>query len=138
MGDETIDEVHFVQENENLAKDIILKSGNYKAVSGITRVTMKRADNKVLIIENPEVYCKNRTSYVVFGEVVVDNFSQKLALAQEQARQTSTDTYLENSEEDIEMIVEETGFPEDEVIKALDEHGGDVVMTIFALHSRNR
>ena len=125
-------------QNIEYAKNILLKP-SYKKIPGIDRVTVRRMDNQLVIIENPEVY-KCNGAYIVFGDPVIDNFGQKLVIAQQQARQPTLipsfeceSDELTIDQKDIDMIKKQTGCTEEEAIGALQVNRGDVVNSIFQL-----
>ena len=77
--------VSILSKNEKKSKDMLLKLG-LKRVPGIIRVAYRKKNNEIIAIEKPEVYRTAGGNYVVFGEPQVDDFTQKLAAAQEQAQ----------------------------------------------------
>lgn len=77
--------VSILNRNEKKARDLIIKLG-LKQLPGISRVTFRKKDNQIIAIDHPEVYRSAGGNYVVFGEPKVDNFTQKLAAAQQQAQ----------------------------------------------------
>ncbi|CAB4254419.1 similar to Saccharomyces cerevisiae YHR193C EGD2 Alpha subunit of the heteromeric nascent polypeptide-associated complex (NAC) involved in protein sorting and translocation [Maudiozyma barnettii] len=77
--------VSILSKNEKKSKDLLLKLG-LKRVPGIIRVAYRKKNNEIIAIEKPEVYRTAGGNYVVFGEPKVDDFTQKLAAAQEQAQ----------------------------------------------------
>ncbi|GAV52362.1 hypothetical protein ZYGR_0AG03530 [Zygosaccharomyces rouxii] len=77
--------VSILNRNEKKARDLIIKLG-LKQLPGISRVTFRKKDNQIIAIDRPEVYRSAGGNYVVFGEPKVDNFTQKLAAAQQQAQ----------------------------------------------------
>lgn len=77
--------VSILSKNEKKSKDMLLKLG-LKRVPGIIRVAYRKKNNEIIAIESPEVYKTAGGNYVVFGEPKVDDFTQKLAAAQEQAQ----------------------------------------------------
>lgn len=79
--------VSMLSKNEQKAKELISKLG-LKPLPGISRVTFRKKDNQIIAIDHPEVYRTAGGNYVVFGEPKVDNFTQKLAAAQQQAQTT--------------------------------------------------
>lgn len=79
--------VSILSKNERKAKELITKLG-LKALPGISRVTFRKKDNQIVAIDHPEVYRTAGGNFVVFGEPKVDNFTQKLAAAQQQAETT--------------------------------------------------
>lgn len=125
-------------QNMEHAKSLLLKP-NYKRVPSISRVTVRRMDNQLIIIENPEVYKCNGT-YMVFGNPLIDNFGQKLVIAQHQARQPALLPSFEGESDEltidqkaIDMIIKQTKCTKDEAINALQLNQGDVVNSIFQL-----
>ncbi|GMM54662.1 Egd2 protein [Maudiozyma humilis] len=77
--------VSILSKNEKKSKDMLLKLG-LKRVPGIIRVAYRKKNNEIIAIEKPEVYRTAGGNYVVFGEPQVDDFTKKLAAAQEQAQ----------------------------------------------------
>lgn len=77
--------VSILNKNEKKARDLIVKLG-LKSLPGISRVTFRKKDNQIIAIDHPEVFRSAGGNYVVFGEPKVDNFTQKLAAAQQQAQ----------------------------------------------------
>ena len=76
--------VTVLNKNEKKARELIGKLG-LKQIPGIIRVTFRKKDNQIYAIEKPEVFRSAGGNYIVFGEAKVDNFTQKLAAAQQQA-----------------------------------------------------
>lgn len=154
--------VTILNRNEKKARELISKLG-LKKVPGIIRVTFRKKDNQIFAIEKPEVFRSVGGNYVVFGEAKVDNFTQRLAAAQQQAQsQTATKTpediqadmqaaavANENktegdaadedvdagdlSNDDIDLVVQQTNATKGQAIKALKEHNGDIVNAIMSL-----
>lgn len=127
-----------------------------KPVTGINRVTMKRAKNMLFIVENPEVLkSPNADIYVVFGVARFEDLNQMAANSEidkfksEQPRKE--DTQVEPIVEDVageeEGELDETGLKPDDIqtiqnhckvsrnkaIKALREANGDTVDAILKL-----
>ncbi|CAL9729195.1 nascent polypeptide-associated complex subunit alpha [Monosporozyma unispora] len=133
----TEDESIVIAENQQYAKNTLLKS-NYKRIAGINRVTVRRMDNQLVIIEDPEVYKASNGTYIVFGDPLIDNFGQKLVIAQQQARQSALLPSYANGEEemtydelDIKLIMEQSDCTENEAMHAYRMNHGDVVSSIF-------
>lgn len=93
--------VTVVSKNERKARELVSKLG-LKAVPGIIRVTFRKRNNEIVAIEKPDVYRTPGGNYVVFGEPKVDNFTQKLAAAQQQAQQSGALADASKSPEDIQ------------------------------------
>lgn len=79
--------VTILSKNEKKAREIITKLG-LKKVNGIVRVAFRKRNNEIIAIERPEVYKTIGGNYVVFGEPKKDDFTQRLAQAQQQLQQT--------------------------------------------------
>ena len=97
--------VTVLNKNEKKARELIGKLG-LKQIPGIIRVTFRKKDNQIYAIEKPEVFRSAGGNYVVFGEAKVDNFTQKLAAAQQQAQASgimpSNEDVATKSPEDIQ------------------------------------
>ncbi|CAI4531208.1 AIS_collapsed_G0025440.mRNA.1.CDS.1 [Saccharomyces cerevisiae] len=98
--------VTVLNKNEKKARELIGKLG-LKQIPGIIRVTFRKKDNQIYAIEKPEVFRSAGGNYVVFGEAKVDNFTQKLAAAQQQAQASgimpSNEDVATKSPEDIKL-----------------------------------
>lgn len=79
--------VTILSKNEKKAREIITKLGLTK-VKGIVRVAFRKRNNEIIAIEQPDVYKTIGGNYVVFGEPKKDDFTQRLAAAQEGLQQT--------------------------------------------------
>ena len=80
--------VTILSKNEKKAREIISKLG-LKKVDGIVRVAFRKKNNEIIAIERPEVYKTVGGNYVVFGEPKKDDFTQRLAAAQQQLQQAT-------------------------------------------------
>lgn len=80
--------VTVLSKNEKKAREIISKLG-LKKVNGIVRVAFRKKNNEIIAVERPEVYKTVGGNYVVFGEPKKDDFTQRLAAAQQQLQQTT-------------------------------------------------
>ncbi|QEU62049.1 Egd2 [Kluyveromyces lactis] len=78
--------VSIFSKNEKKARELILKLG-LKPIQGVSRVTFKKKDGQIFAIDRPEVYKSQGGNFVVFGEAKVDDFTQRLAKAQESLQQ---------------------------------------------------
>lgn len=79
--------VSIFSKNERKARELIQKLG-LKQVPGITRVTFRKKNNQIFAIDKPDVFKSQGGNYVVFGEAKVDDFTQRLARAQQTAQET--------------------------------------------------
>ncbi|AMD22104.1 HGL236Cp [Eremothecium sinecaudum] len=83
-------QVSIFSRNERKAREIIKKLG-LKQVTGISRVTFRKKNNQIFAIDHPEVFKSHGGNYVVFGEPKVDDFTRRLAKAQQHAAAASKD-----------------------------------------------
>jgi len=83
VNDENNDASGKSSRGEKKFKKAMLKMG-LKPIFGINRVTIRKAKNFLLYIDNPEVLVSpgNENSYVVFGEAKMQDFNQNLANAE--------------------------------------------------------
>ncbi|CAL9728284.1 nascent polypeptide-associated complex subunit alpha [Monosporozyma unispora] len=79
--------VTILSKNEKKAREIITKLG-LKKVNGIVRVAFRKRNNEIIAIEQPDVYKTIGGNYVVFGEPKKDDFTQRLAAAQQGLQET--------------------------------------------------
>ncbi|CCE65385.1 hypothetical protein TPHA_0L00290 [Tetrapisispora phaffii CBS 4417] len=154
--------VTILQKNEQKAREIISKF-QLKKVPAINRVTFRKKNNQIYAIENPEVYRTQGGNYVVFGEPKVDNFTEKLAAAQQSMQEQTGDKSpmdIQNdmklqaeananapveedddapvdagdlAADDIELVASQANVSKNKAIKALKEHKGDIVNAIMSL-----
>mmetsp|Transcript_32930 Transcript_32930/g.23796 ORF Transcript_32930/g.23796 Transcript_32930/m.23796 type:complete len:184 (+) Transcript_32930:68-619(+) len=145
---------------EKKCRKALLKLG-MKQVAGITRVTLKKRDGLIFVINEPEVLksTTNESSYAVFGELKLDDpnlrsmqqseaqkFAQKeTAQAQASAAATkkddskaSADNEAALSEEGltpnhITMVMEHASCTRNEAIKALRETNDDMINAVMTL-----
>lgn len=69
----------------------MIQKFSMKPMPGITRVTFRKKNNQIFAIDNPDVYKTQGGNYVVFGEPKVDDFTRRLARAQQQAASAAKD-----------------------------------------------
>ncbi|CCF58581.1 hypothetical protein KAFR_0E04300 [Kazachstania africana CBS 2517] len=123
--------VTILSRNERRSRENLMKLG-LKPVSGVNRVTFKKKDNQIFAINNPDVFRSVSGNYVVFGEVTVDNFAQKLAAVQKEAQSSGIfPTATKSTEEiaqDIGVFKEEKGNEEMEeaAVEAVQDAEEDV------------
>ncbi|QLG73066.1 hypothetical protein HG535_0E01500 [Zygotorulaspora mrakii] len=123
--------VTILSKNEKKAREMISKLG-LKALPGISRVTFRKKDNQIIAIDQPDVYRTAGGNFVVFGEAKVDNFTQRLAAAQQQAETTGVAPadFADKSPEDIQadMQAAANNGPSDSKIEEADEEidAGDI------------
>lgn len=128
-----------VLDNEQLSRQEFARLG-LKKVNDIVRVAIRCNDNQILIIESPDVYKSNGGQYIVFGDIRVDNFTQKLALAQNQARQSVELNMFDEldpkhvvNEDDLQTIMRETEVTYDVAKDTLIRYHGDIVRAMASI-----
>lgn len=82
--------VSIFSKNELKAREAIEKLG-LKPIPGITRVTFRKKNNQIFAIDSPEVFRSQGGNYIVFGEPKIDDFTQRLAKAQQQVASQTQD-----------------------------------------------
>ncbi|CCF56983.1 hypothetical protein KAFR_0B06860 [Kazachstania africana CBS 2517] len=121
--------VTILSKNEKKAREAILKLG-LKKVAGIIRVTFRRKNNEIVAIDNPEVFRSAGGNYVVFGEPKIDDFTQKLAAAQQQAQASgilpSEKDIATKSPEDIQADMQAAAAANDNATAANDNDDEEV------------
>uniref|UniRef100_A0A1D1YYM0 Nascent polypeptide-associated complex subunit alpha n=1 Tax=Anthurium amnicola TaxID=1678845 RepID=A0A1D1YYM0_9ARAE len=98
--------------NEKKARKAITKLG-VKSVPGIARVTIRRPNGMLFVVQNPDVY-KSATSdcYIVFGEAKVEDLNSRAPTA-EQFRAPETSATVQETPK-LEVMDEEEDEEEDE------------------------
>ncbi|CCK72883.1 Egd2p KNAG_0M00300 [Huiozyma naganishii CBS 8797] len=162
--------VTVLNKNEKKAREMISKF-SLKRVPGIVRVAFRKKNNEIIAVDKPDVYRTVGGNYVVFGEAKVDDFTKKLADAQQQmeksgisdvsgdkspadiqkdmqaaAAETEGEAGAEAgaaedeevdsgdlSNDDVVLVMEQASVSKAKAVKALKEHGGDIVNAIMSL-----
>lgn len=65
--------------NEKKCRKALIKVG-MKQLSGITRITLKKRDGLIFVIDDPEVLNLDN-SYAVFGELKLEDFNKQMQMA---------------------------------------------------------
>ena len=71
---------HTFNRNEKKCRKALTKVG-MKALSGITRVTLKKRDGLIFVIDDPEVLNLDN-SYAIFGELKLEDMNKNLQAEQ--------------------------------------------------------
>lgn len=142
---------------EKKARKIMSKLG-LKPITGVNRVTIRKAKNILFVISNPDVY-KNPHSdtYIVFGEAKIEDLTQQAqvaaaekfkapdmsSLGQPDAAATSVAPIAEEEEEDvddsgvldkdIEIVMGQANVTKARAIRALKNNKNDIVNAIMEL-----
>ena len=135
--------------NEKKCKKALTKVG-MKQLSGITRVTLKKRDGLIFVIDDPEVLNLDN-SYAIFGELKLEDLNRQMQMEQakkfaQQAPQkkvAATAAPVDKNEkplpEDgltqnhITMVMEHAKCTRNQAIKVLRETNDDMVQAIMKL-----
>ncbi|KAI5084239.1 hypothetical protein GOP47_0000408 [Adiantum capillus-veneris] len=126
-----------------------------KAVTGVTRVTIKRNKNILFVISKPDVFKSPASdTYIIFGEAKIEDLSSQLQTqAAEQFKapthapgvskaEPSTAYEADEDEEvdeagiepkDIELVMTQAGVSRSKAVTALRNADGDIVSAIMEL-----
>ncbi|KAL3650605.1 hypothetical protein CASFOL_007008 [Castilleja foliolosa] len=143
--------------SEKKSRKAMLKLG-LKPITGVSRVTIKRAKNVMFSISKPDVFkSPNSETYVIFGEAKIDDLSSQLQtqaarqFTMPEMRGATTKPEIasiaevdeeENEEEvddsgveprDIELVMTQAGVSKTKAVKALKASNGDIVSAIMEL-----
>ncbi|KMT16470.1 hypothetical protein BVRB_3g050890 isoform B [Beta vulgaris subsp. vulgaris] len=134
----------------------MLKLG-LKPITGVTRVTIKRAKNILFFISKPDVFkSPNSETYVIFGEAKIEDLSSQLQTqAAQQFRLPDMSSMMAKSEasaataaaqeeeeevdetgvepRDIDLVMTQAGVSRGKAVNALKAHDGDIVGAIMEL-----
>merc|ERR1712017_294 len=80
MGLENQDAGEQLNRGEKKCKKALLKVG-MKQVNGITRVTLKKRDGLIFVVDDPEVLNLDN-SYAVFGELKLEDLNRQMQMEQ--------------------------------------------------------
>ncbi|AET39947.1 Egd2p Ecym_5173 [Eremothecium cymbalariae DBVPG len=136
--------ISILNRNERKAREIIQKLG-LKQIPDISRVTFRKKNNQIFAIEKPEVYKSHGGNYVVFGEAKVDDFTRRLARAQQQAATASKDPQSIQADMVAAAAASESQEPsasaaagtEEEDVGQVDESGLDVADIELVMQQAN-
>jgi len=143
---------------EKKSRKAIQKLG-MKPVSGIIRVTVKKAKSMLFVITKPDVFkSPNSDTYIIFGEAKIEDMNQRNmtdeldkwqaapttaapvstggAAAEKAAAPAESDEPVDEtgvSPTDIELVVSQTKATRSAAVKALKAHNGDIVNAIMEL-----
>ncbi|CAG8524112.1 10457_t:CDS:2 [Paraglomus brasilianum] len=111
--------------NEKKARKAITKLG-VKSVPGIARVTIRRPNGMLFVVQNPGVY-KSATSdcYIVFGEAKVEDLTSRTPAAEQFRAPEASATVQETPK--VEKCSRK------KAIRALRKNNSDVVQAVMAL-----
>ena len=147
---------HTFNRNEKKCRKALTKVG-MKALSGITRVTLKKRDGLIFVIDDPEVL-NLENSYAIFGELKLEDLNKNLQTEQakkfaQQApaqAQPAVEKKAEAAADDgeplneegltpnhIKMVMDHTQCSRNTAIKTLRETNDDMVQAVMKLADNN-
>lgn len=112
--------------NEKKCRKALMKVG-MKQMSGITRITLKKRDGLIFVIDDPEVLNLDN-SYAIFGELKLEDLNRQMQMeqakkfAQAQPSVKPSAAAAKGGDDDGEPLSEEGLTPDH--IKMVMEHGG--------------
>ncbi|KAI8837381.1 hypothetical protein CcCBS67573_g02145 [Chytriomyces confervae] len=148
VGEETAQ-----SKGERKARKALSKVG-LQRVQGITRVTMKKR-NTLFVVAKPDVFKAASDTYIVFGEIKIEDQNAIAAQAQAAASQQQMATDIMNGagaddempeltdeaavdesgveEKDIELVMSQANVTRTKAVKALKANDNDIVNAIMEL-----
>lgn len=144
--------------SEKKSRKAMVKLG-MKPVTGVSRVTIKRAKNILFFISKPDVFkSPNSETYIIFGEAKIEDLSSQLqtqaaqqfrmpdmgsVMAKSDVSGASAAAQADEEEEDvdetgveardIDLVMTQAGVSRSKAVKALKAHNGDIVSAIMEL-----
>merc|ERR1712153_260012 len=138
--------------NEKRCRKALQKVG-MKSLTGITRVTLKKRDGLIFVIDDPEVL-NLENSYAIFGELKLEDLNRQMQMEQAkkfaQAAPTTkpVEAATANDDDDgeplseegltpdhIKMVMEHGGCSRNKAIKVLRECNDDTVQAVMKLNA---
>jgi len=146
-NDKADDDLNFGK-GEKKIKKALLKVGLNK-IEGVNRVTIRQKDNYFFVVKDPEVYVSKEceSSYVIFGEISMDDTSSQQAPVVDTVPEKKPETVIVEEDpnevvseegidpESIEMVINEAKCSRQKAVKALKKNNGDVVNSILDLNN---
>merc|ERR550537_524229 len=140
--------------NEKKCRKALMKVG-MKQMSGITRITLKKRDGLIFVIDDPEVLNLDN-SYAIFGELKLEDLNRQMQMEQAkkfaQAAPTTkpVEAAADKDKDDddgeplseegltpdhIKMVMEHGGCSRNKAIKVLRECNDDTVQAVMKLNA---
>ncbi|XP_047060011.1 nascent polypeptide-associated complex subunit alpha-like protein 1 [Lolium rigidum] len=114
-----------------------------KAITGVSRVTVKKSKTVMFVISKPDVFkSPHSDTYNIFGEAKIEDMSNQLQTqAAEQfkapggraARDDEDEDETSVDKKDIDLVMTQASVPRSEAVKALKAADGDIVSAIMEL-----
>ncbi|CAN6347081.1 unnamed protein product [Urochloa humidicola] len=139
--------------SEKKSRKAMLKLG-MKAITGVSRVTVKKSKNMLFVIFKPDVFKSPASdTYVIFGEAKIEDLSSQLQTqAMEQFKAPDMSSVLSKPEastevqdddevvdetdveqKDIELVMTQASVSRPRAVKAMKAANGDIVTAIMEL-----
>merc|ERR1712010_201121 len=138
--------------NEKKCRKALMKVG-MKQMGGITRITLKKRDGLIFVIDDPEVLNLDN-SYAIFGELKLEDLNRQMQMEQakkfaSQAAPTKPVEAAADKDDDdgeplseegltpdhIKMVMEHGGCSRNKAIKVLRECNDDTVQAVMKLNA---
>merc|ERR1712178_232337 len=84
---------HTFNRNEKKCRKALMKVG-MKQLTGITRITLKKRDGLIFVIDDPEVLNLD-SSYAIFGELKLEDLNRQMQM--EQAKKFAEHTHADGT-----------------------------------------
>ena len=135
--------------NEKKCRKALVKVG-MKSLTGITRVTLKKRDGLIFVIDDPEVLNLDN-SYAIFGELKLEDLNRQMQMEQakkfaQQAPQPKAATAVAAPEDDgeplpeegltpnhISMVMDHAKCSRNKAIRVIRETNDDMVQAVMKL-----
>merc|ERR1712070_645357 len=141
---------HEFNRNEKKCRKALTKIG-MKALGGITRITLKKRDGLIFVIDDPEVLNLD-TSYAIFGELKLEDLNRQMQMEQAKkfaergpTKPAATAAAVEADDgaplpedgltpDHITMVMEHASCSRNAAIKALRETNDDSVAAVMKIN----
>merc|ERR1711957_197808 len=142
-------QAHEFNRNEKKCRKALIKVG-MKQLQGITRVTLKKRDGLIFVIDDPEVLNLDN-SYAIFGELKLEDLNRQMQMEQAKkfaqqapaAKTVAADTKPEDdgvplpeeglTANHITMVMDHANCSRNAAIKVLRETNDDMVQAVMKL-----
>lgn len=116
-------EDHNFNRGEKKCRKALLKVG-MKQLTGITRVTLKKRDGLIFVIDDPEVL-NLENSYAIFGELKLEDLNRQMQMEQakkfaQQVPQAKAPAKTADAAEDNEEPLDEAGLTPNHITMVMD------------------
>ena len=150
LEEQNAGEAHTFNRNEKKCRKALMKVG-MKQLTGITRVTLKKRDGLIFVIDDPEVLNIDN-SYAIFGELKLEDLNKQMQMEQAKkfaaqaptAKAANTEAVAEDENEEplnedgltqnhITMVMDHAQCSRNKAIRVLRETNDDMVQAVMKL-----